>query len=208
MRSVSKWIITLCATPAGVVILAALDSTLFFSLPFGIDAAVIILAARMRDLWWTVPLLASAGSVGGAALTFWMGKKIGENGLERYVPPKRLKRVRARIKQSGAIALAVLDLIPPPFPFTPFVLAAGALEVKTSLFFVTLIVCRIIRFGIEAALAARYGKDVLAWLESDLFHDIVSFFIVVAVVLTALSIVKLIISSRTSGRRPARRAPA
>jgi membrane protein DedA with SNARE-associated domain len=50
-----------------------------------------------------VPLLASAGSV-GAALTFWMGKKIGENGLERYVPPKRLKRVRARINQSGAIA--------------------------------------------------------------------------------------------------------
>ena len=208
MRWFSKWIITLCATPAGVVILAALDSTLFFSLPFGIDAAVIILAARMRDLWWTVPLLASAGSVGGAALTFWMGKKIGENGLERYVPPKRLKKVRARINQSGAIALAVLDLIPPPFPFTPFVLAAGALEVKTSLFFVTLVVCRIIRFGIEAALAARYGKDVLAWLESDLFHDIVSFFIVVAVVLTALSIVKLIVSSRTSGRRPARRAPA
>jgi membrane protein YqaA with SNARE-associated domain len=208
MRSVSKWIITLCATPAGVVILAALDSTLFFSLPFGIDASVIILAARMRDLWWTVPLLASAGSVGGAALTFWMGKKIGENGLERYVPPKRLKKVRRRINQSGAIALAVLDLIPPPFPFTPFVLAAGALEVKTSLFFVTLIVCRIFRFGIEAALAARYGKGVLSWLESDLFHDIVSFFIIVAIALTVLSIVKLIQSTKTSGRRPARRAPA
>jgi membrane protein YqaA with SNARE-associated domain len=205
MRSFSKWIITLCATPAGVVVLAALDSTLFFSLPFGIDAAVIILAARMRDLWWTVPLLASAGSVGGAALTFWMGKKIGENGLERYVPPKRLKKVRARINQSGAIALAVLDLIPPPFPFTPFVLAAGALEVKTSLFFVTLTVCRIIRFGIEAALAARHGNGVLAWLESDLFHDVVSFFIVIAVVLTALSIVKLIHSTRGRSSRKAKR---
>ena len=208
MRSFAKWIVALCATPAGVVVLAALDSTLFFSLPFGIDAAVIILAARMHDLWWTVPLLASAGSVGGAALTFWMGKKIGETGLERYVAPKRLKKVRARINKSGAIALAVLDLIPPPFPFTPFVLAAGALEVKTSLFFVTLTVCRILRFGLEAALAARYGRGVLAWLDSDWFHDIVSFFIVVAVVLTALSIVKLIHSSRTSGRRSARRAPA
>ena len=208
MRSFSKWIVTLCATPFGVVILAALDSTLFFSLPFGIDAAVIILAARLKELWWLAPLLATAGSVGGAALTFWMGIKIGENGLERYVPKRRLDRIRARIKNSGAIALAVLDLIPPPFPFTPFVLAAGALEVKTSMFFVTLTICRVIRFGIEAALAVVYGQGVLAWLNSDLFHDIVSFFIVVAVALTALSIVNLVRSSRTSGRRSARRAPA
>jgi membrane protein YqaA with SNARE-associated domain len=208
MRSFSKWIVTLCATPFGVVILAALDSTLFFSLPFGIDAAVIILAARLNDLWWTAPLLATAGSVGGAALTFWMGIKIGENGLERYVPKRRLAKIRARVKNSGAIALAVLDLIPPPFPFTPFVLAAGALEVKTSMFFITLVVCRIIRFGLEAALAARYGQAVLTWLDSDLFHDVVSFFIAVAVVLTLLSIINLIRSSRTSGPQSARRAPA
>ena len=43
-------------------------------------------------LWWIVPLLATAGSVAGAALTFWMGVKIGEQGLERWVPRKRLKR--------------------------------------------------------------------------------------------------------------------
>jgi len=208
MRAFSKWFVTLCATPAGVVILAALDSTIFFSLPFGIDAAVIILAARLKGLWWTVPPLATVGSIGGAALTFWMGVKIGENGLDRYVPPKRLKKIRARIRNSGAIALAVLDLIPPPFPFTPFVLAAGALEVKTSTFFVTLTVCRILRFGVEAALAATYGDGVLSWLDSDLFQDIVSFLIVVAVILTALSIVNLIRSTRTSGRRSGRRAPA
>src|SRR3954471_19274425 len=105
MRAFSHWILTLFASPMGVVALAALDSTLFFSLPFGIDAAVIILAARLRDFWWTVPLLASAGSVGGAALTFWMGRKIGENGLDRFVPKARLERIRNRIKNSGAVAL-------------------------------------------------------------------------------------------------------
>src|SRR5439155_10384702 len=89
MRSFSKWVVALCATPLGVVVLAALDSTIFVSLPLGIDAAVIILAARLKDLWWIVPLLATFGSVAGAALTFWMGVKLGENGLEHYVPPKR-----------------------------------------------------------------------------------------------------------------------
>src|SRR5881227_3021779 len=150
MRWFSRWVITLFATPVGVVVLAALDSTLFLSMPLGIDAVVVILSARMRDLWWLVPLLATAGSIAGAALTFWMGVKIGEKGLDRYVPKQRLNKVRRTINQKGAVALAVLDLIPPPFPFTPFVLAAGALEVRTSTFFITLVVCRVFRFGVEA----------------------------------------------------------
>jgi membrane protein YqaA with SNARE-associated domain len=196
MRALSRSIIALFASPAGVVVLAALDSTLFFSLPFGIDAAVIILAARLRGLWWIVPLLATAGSVVGAVLTFWMGVKIGDHGLERWVPRKRLERIRVRVRKNGAVALATLDLIPPPFPFTPFVLAAGALEVKPRTFFVTLTICRILRFGAEAALAATYGRRVLTMLDSDLFHDIVSFFIVIAIVLTALSLVHVIRATR------------
>jgi membrane protein YqaA with SNARE-associated domain len=205
MRSFSIWIVAFFTSPIGITILAALDSTLFFSLPFGIDAAVIILAARLGTFAWIVPLLATGGSVAGAWLTFWMGMKIGEKELERYVTAKRLKRVRAKIQTSGAVALAILDLIPPPFPFTPFVLAAGALEVKTSTFFITLTLCRLLRFGLEAALAVIYGRSILSWLDRDLFHDIVSACIFVAVVLTTLSVIRII---RTSGRPKGRRVPA
>src|SRR3954464_10173059 len=162
MRSLSRAILAMFASPAGVLVLAALDSTLFFSWPFGIDTVVIVLAARRATLAWIVPLLAVAGSVAGAAVTFWMGRQIGEKGLDRYIPSNRLDRVRARVRDSGAIALGLLDLIPPPFPFTPFVLAAGALEVDTRLFFVTLAAARALRFGVEAALAVRYGKAILA----------------------------------------------
>jgi membrane protein YqaA with SNARE-associated domain len=203
MRWFSHWVITLFATPLGVVVLAALDSTIFFSLPFGIDAAVILLAAQLHGLWWTVPLLATIGSVGGAWLTFWMGHKIGEKGLERFVSPKRLKRIQHKIRTSGTVALAALDLIPPPFPFTPFILAAGALEVRSQTFFVTLTACRILRFGLEAALAAVYGRSIVGWLNSDLFHDIVSGCIVLAIGLTTLSIVRLVRSTRRPSRRRA-----
>ena len=192
MRGLSRWIVTLFASPVGVIVLAALDSTLFFSLPLGIDAAVIILAARLSAYWWIVPLLATTGSVVGAAITFWMGVKIGEKGLDRWVPDeRRLDRIRRRIREKGAIALAILDLIPPPFPFTPFVLAAGALEVDRRTFFGTLTLCRVFRFGLEAALAIRYGHSVLGWLDSDIFHDIVAVLFLLAVALTALSMVQL-----------------
>jgi membrane protein YqaA with SNARE-associated domain len=204
MRAISKWAIAVFANPIGIVVLAALDSTLFFSLPFGIDAVVIILAARLREMWWIVPLLASLGSVAGAALTFWMGVKIGEKGLDRWVTDqRRLDRIRRRIRDKGAIALAVLDLIPPPFPFTPFVLAAGALDVAPRVFFGTLAVCRIFRFGLEAVLAILYGRQILSWLDSDIFHDVVTFFIVIALVLTTLSVVKIVRSARSPSQRRA-----
>jgi membrane protein YqaA with SNARE-associated domain len=208
VRAFSRWALAVFASPLGVFVLAALDSTLFFSLPFGIDAVVIILAARMGGFAWVVPLVATAGSVAGAALTFWMGVKIGEKGLQRYIAERRLDRIQQRVRTSGAIALAALDLIPPPFPFTPFVLAAGALEVAPRLFFGVLVVCRLFRFGVEAALARVYGRSILRWLDSDLFHDIVTGCIALAAVLTALSIVKVVRSARTSGRPTGLRARA
>jgi membrane protein YqaA with SNARE-associated domain len=191
MRSFAHWIFSLFTTPIGIAALAALDSTLVFFVPLGIDVAIVIVAARPQQQWWTVPLLATAGSVAGAALTFWMGVKAGEKGLDRYVPAKRLDRIRSRIRNSGAVALAALDLIPPPFPFTAFVLAAGALEVKRVTFFTTLAVCRLLRFGAEAALAAIYGRQIVSWLKSDLLYDIASFFIAVAAIVTVVSIVRL-----------------
>ena len=163
-------VVGLFASPLGIRP-AALDGTLFFSLPFGIDAVVIILSARLHGTAWIVPLLATAGSVTGAALTFWMGVKIGEAGLERYVPQRRLEKIRQRIRGSGAVALAALSIIPPPFPFTPFVLAAGALDVRSVTFFTTFFVCRLIRFGVEAAVWPWCGRArVLRCIDSRLFR--------------------------------------
>lgn len=205
MRSFNTWIIGLFASTGGVIVLGALDSTLFFSLPFGIDTVVILLSARRLETAWLVPLLATAGSLAGAWLTFWMGIVIGEKGLDRYISERRLHAIRERIKRSGALTLAVLDLIPPPFPFTPFVLAAGALEVKTSTFFATLAACRLFRFGLEALLAKRYGTHIVRWFESDIVQDVVSLCIVAAVALTAFTVIRLI---KTSGRRSAHPARA
>jgi membrane protein YqaA with SNARE-associated domain len=203
MRAFSQWIITVFASPAGVVVLAALDSSLFFTLPLGIDAAVILLAAHKGAVAWMVPLLATAGSIAGAAVTFWMGRKLGEKGLERHMSARRLERVRKRVRETGAIALAVLDLVPPPFPFTLFVLAAGSLEVDPWTFFVTLTVCRLARFGGETLLALVYGPRILTWLQSDLFNDIVSGLIVLAAVASVVSVIRLLRSTRPASRRAA-----
>ena len=47
----------------GVFALAALDSTFFFTLPLGIDAVVVIMAARRGIFFWFTPILATIGSL-------------------------------------------------------------------------------------------------------------------------------------------------
>src|ERR1043166_5481984 len=109
----------------GAYVLGALDASMVFFLPFGIDALVIYLSARNGMLFWIYPLLATAGSLTGAAVTYWIGKKGGEIGLQRFVSPRRLERLKHRVQTKGAVAMAFAALLPPPFPLTPFVLTCG-----------------------------------------------------------------------------------
>jgi membrane protein YqaA with SNARE-associated domain len=192
MRSLTQWVLTTFTSPVGVLLLAALDSTLFFWLPFGIDAATIVFAMRGVAPWWAVAVLTTAGSIAGSLLTFWMGAKVGDAGLERLVSERHLESARRRIKKSTRTAvLAVLSLIPPPFPFTPIVLAAGALEVRRSTFFAALAACRFARFAAEAFLARRYGPATLDWLDSPVVDYVVLGFLAIGVLLTAVTLFRI-----------------
>ena len=187
----------------GAYLLAALDASMVFFLPFGIDALVIYLSARSGMLFWIYPLLATAGSVTGAAITYWIGRKGGELGLERLVPNRRFERFRERVQKQGAVAMAFAALLPPPFPLTPFVLTCGALEVDRVIFFSTFALIRLIRFGSEAALARVYGRGVLRMLESEQFQMVIIGFIVMAVLGTIVSAVVLWRNTRQPRLRPA-----
>ena len=175
----------------GAFVMAALDTSMLFFLPFGIDALVIFLAARNPDFFWIYPLLATAGSMAGAAVTFWIGSRAGAAGLERLVSSRRLERLKCRVNESGAIALAIPALLPPPFPLTPFVLTCGALEVNRWRFFITFGTVRILRFGAEAVLARVYGRGVLRMLQSEAFQNVITAFVVIAVVGTVISAIVL-----------------
>ena len=190
----------------GLWLIAALDSSMIFFMPLAVDIAVVILASRTRELFWLYPIMASAGSLCGAAVTYYIGRRIGEAGLERWVPKKQLTRFRRRIEEKGAVALAILDLIPPPFPFTACLLAAGALKVDTALFFITLALTRLFRFGVEAVLAYFYGPQIIRWLESDVFEYIGIALFAVAIIGTTIGAIQLIRKTGAHRQANARRA--
>ena len=161
-------------TPGGLVVLGALDSSLIFFLPLGIDFAVIILAAKKPEWFWLYGMLATIGSLVGVALTFWIGRKVGEHGLEKFIKPSRLERIQQRVGHSAAVTVAALGIIPPPCPFTAFVLTSGAGRVNAWTFLLTLLGVRALRFTVESALAARYGRGILAWMESTTWRRLCS----------------------------------
>ncbi len=204
MSGLTRWLFGLFLSTWGVAVLAALDSSILFSLPFAIDAAVVILAAQHRDLFWLYPLIVVPSSLLGAASTYWIGYKIGEEGLQHFVPGERLKRVHERVRRSGAFALAALDLIPPPFPFTPFILVSGALEVAPRRFFITLAGVRVVRFGGEAVLALFYGDVIVSWLQSETVRTVAGVLFVLVLVGAGFSAYRLVRS--TSRHRTSRSA--
>ena len=188
-------------TPAGLLVMGVLDSSLVFFLPLGIDFVVILLAARKPELFWLYAILATTGSVLGSAFTFWIGRKVGEVGLQRFIKPSRLERVQQRVGQSAAVTVGSLAIIPPPFPFTAFVLTSGACQVNAWTFLVTLAGVRALRFAAESGLAAYYGRGIIAWMKSPTFTIVVAVMTGMAIVGTLVSAVAVYRSTKKRSSR-------
>ena len=203
MRAFFNSLLGYFLTPWGIILMGALDSSLIFFLPLGIDFAVIILAARKPELFWLYAILATIGSVIGAMVTFWIGRKAGEHGLTRLMKPSRLERVRNRVSHHAGVSVAALAIIPPPFPFTAFVLASGAFGGHPWTFFTTLAGVRVVRFLAEGGLAALYGRRILTWMQSTVFEVIVGTLIVLAIVGTVISAIAVVRSTRRPKRQGA-----
>ena len=189
-------------TPWGIVLMGALDSSLIFFLPLGIDFAVIILAARKPELFWLYAILATVGSAIGAMVTFWIGRKVGEHGLTLLMKPSRLERVRHRVSERAGVGVAALAIIPPPFPFTAFVLASGAFGGNPWKFFATLSGVRLLRFLAEGGLAAIYGRRILTWMQSTVFEVIIGILIALAILGTVVSGIAVVRSTRRPRGEP------
>lgn len=196
MRGVLAPLFHLFLTPIGLPVMAALDSSVVFFFPFGLDLVLVLMCARKPELAWLYPLLATAGGIGGASLTFWIGRKIGEHGVERFTNAARFEQVKKRIGTTAAVSTGALALVPPPFPFTPFILASGALDVRFRPFIMAFAAARLLRASLVSWLAIVYGKQIVAWMQNDSFEYLVGFFILVALAGTAFSAWRVIRSTQ------------
>src|SRR6185437_2261035 len=121
----------------GVLLLSALDSSVV-TLPFANDIGVIVLASLHHSQMLLYVAAATLGSLAGCWGMFALGHAGGENFIRNHMSPQRFERMQQMVGRKGPILLAVPAIIPPPFPFTAFVLGAGALEVPAKPFLIML----------------------------------------------------------------------
>ena len=175
----------------GLLLMSALDSS-FLVLPFGNDLLLIALVSSSREspIWIAYVIASAIGSVIGVFVIDLLMRKTGEKGLERFLSKKRIEQVKSKIENKAFITVFLATLIPPPFPFTPAVMTASALQVPKAKLLGAVFVGRLIRFGIEAVLALYFGRQVIAFINSDVVTYVVYGLIGIAIVLSTLSLLR------------------
>lgn len=175
----------------GLFLMSALDSS-FLVLPFGNDLLLIALVSRDREslIWIAYVLVSAIGSVVGVFFVDLIMRKAGETGLERFVSRRRIDKLKARLENKAGITVFIATLIPPPFPFTPAVMTASALQSPRGELLIAVFLGRLMRFGIEAVLALYFGRQLIAFMNSDVVTYIVYALIGIAVILSTLSLLR------------------
>jgi membrane protein YqaA with SNARE-associated domain len=175
----------------GLLLMSVLDSS-FLVLPFGNDLLLIALVSANDEgaTWIAYVLMSAIGSVIGVFMIDSLMRKAGEKGLERFISRKRIEQLKSKIENKAFITVFLATLIPPPFPFTPAVMTASALQAPRGQLLGAVFVGRLVRFGVEAILALYFGRQVIAFINSDVVSYVVYALIAIAIVLSTLSLMR------------------
>jgi membrane protein YqaA with SNARE-associated domain len=171
----------------GLLLLGALDSS-FLVMPMGNDLLVIAMTAHRHALMPYYAAMAAIGSTLGSLLLDVVSRKGGEEVIEKHVPKGRLKYIERKVRQNAGWAVGFAAVMPPPFPFTPFVVAAAALEYPRKKLLGVIAATRLLRFSIEGGLAILFGRRILIWAASPAFTWAVIILITVSVLASVLSV--------------------
>jgi membrane protein YqaA with SNARE-associated domain len=174
----------------GLFLLSALDSS-FLVLPFGNDLLLIALvSSEPSSLMWIAYVLVSAlGSIVGVLVIDLLMRKTGEKGLEHFLNRQKIEKFKAKIENKAGLTVFVATLLPPPFPFTPVVMTASALQCPREKLLGAVFVGRLVRCTIEALLALYFGRKLIAYINSEVVSYFVYALIAVAVVASTLSLI-------------------
>lgn len=145
----------------GLLLVSVVDSS-FVPLPVpGVTDIMVIVMAAAHENWFLVVLIASIGSALGGLFSYKVGHSGGMAFLEKRVPPRIFKKVTHWMENHAILAVSLPAVLPPPAPLSPFVLAAGALQMSRKKFLWTFTISRAIRHGVAAWLGIRYGRAVI-----------------------------------------------
>jgi len=146
----------------GLFVVTFLDSSIL-SFPLIADALVIELSSERPARMPYYALMAALGSLAGCIWLYWLAQKGGEAYFHRHAGRGAL-RARGWVDRNAFLSVFIPAILPPPFPFKVFVLAAGVFQVPLRTFVVALLLGRGLRYVAEGVFGVKYGKQALIYL--------------------------------------------
>jgi membrane protein YqaA with SNARE-associated domain len=171
----------------GLLLLGILDSSFLF-MPLGNDLLVVALTAAHRQRMLYYVAMATVGSVIGVAITHWVSAKGGQKGIEGETKSRQVAYIERKVHEHGGIAIATAALMPPPFPFTPFIIVAAALQYPRKKMLLIVAGCRAARFAIEGWLALAYGRGIIRLAQSPAVQTFIMVLVAISIAGSAWSI--------------------
>ena len=182
-----------------MLLLGILDSSFLFA-PWGNDLLVVAMTVRQPHVATMLyyAAMSTIGSVLGCLLIDVTLRPLGAKGLEKHLPARRLKRVESKVRENAGQALAIASLVPPPFPFTAFVMAAAAMQYSRKRLLLVVGASRLVRFTIVGFLALRFGERILRWLKNPIVQGFLIGLIIFCIVGSVVSVYGWIRRSKKS----------
>jgi len=146
----------------GLILLGILDNSPVMSTPPGtIDVLVIALATDHHGWWPYYAIMAAIGELIGGYVTYDLAKKGGHATLEKKIGKTRAEKIYRTFEKHGTATVLAGAVLPPPFPYTSILIAAGVMQYPKKKFLSALAAGRLLRFFAEAALGRIYGRQII-----------------------------------------------
>jgi len=167
----------------GLILLGLADNTPFVSAPPGSEDVFLILLSAHHPHWWLYyAFMATVGEVLGGYLGYRLAAKGGQETFEKKVGKPRAEKIYKYFEKRGYLTVFTGSVLPPPFPFSPVVMAAGVMQYPRKKFLSALLAGRAARFFAVAFLGRVYGQQMIAVFSR---HYQFLLYLLIAVLVTA-----------------------
>lgn len=184
----------------GVFALTLFDGSLLWLLPGINDIALISFIVAKQTIAWAVVavLVATVGSVLGAIASYRIGRRGGGELLRKRFPPALLCRIERWTDKLGAVPVGIAAVLPPPFPYAPFVFSAGVMNVPIARFRFSVALGRGLRYALDGVLAIYLGRHLLRHIQGYYWAALEPALIAAAIAVLVWGIFRLQFAQRPS----------
>lgn len=170
LRRLYDWTISLAASKHALWALAAvsfIESSVF---PIPPDILLIPLIIARPSQAWLIAGVCTVASVLGGAFGYFIGwglfEQVGQPVLEFYGKADKFDEFAATFNDYGAWAVLIAGLT--PFPYKVITIFSGATSLNFTVFMISSLIARGLRFFIIAALLWKYGEPIRTFIEERL----------------------------------------